>query len=60
MDGGIFVNNPGMATYSEARHLYPDASDFLVVSVGTGDGNDRLTYEGAKTWGLLQWAKRRS
>jgi patatin-like phospholipase/acyl hydrolase len=56
VDGGIFVNNPGMAAYAEARHLYPNATEFLVVSVGTGDRNDRITFDEAKDWGLIGWA----
>jgi len=56
VDGGIFVNNPAMAAYAEARNLYPDASQFLILSVGTGDRNDRITYRKAKAWGLLGWA----
>lgn len=56
VDVGIFVNNPGMAAYAEARNLYPEESEFLIVSVGTGDRNDRITYREAKGWGLLGWA----
>jgi len=57
VDGGVFVNNPSMAAYAEARSLYPDAAQFIVVSVGTGDRQDRITYASAKDWGLLGWAK---
>ncbi len=57
VDGGIFVNNPGMAAYAEARNLYRDASEFLIVSVGTGDRDDRITYSTAKGWGLIGWAR---
>ncbi len=57
VDGGVFVNNPAMAAYAEARNLYPVATDFLIVSVGTGDRNDNITYYQAKGWGLLGWAK---
>ena len=57
MDGGVFVNNPSMAAYAEARALYPDATQFIVVSVGTGDRQDRITYASAKDWGLLGWAR---
>ncbi len=57
VDGGVFVNNPSMAAYAEARALYPDATQFIVVSVGTGDRQDRITYASAKDWGLLSWAR---
>lgn len=57
MDGGVFVNNPSMAAYAEARSLYPDAAKIIVVSVGTGDRQDQITYAAAKGWGLLGWAK---
>lgn len=57
VDGGVFVNNPSMAAYAEARSLYPDATRFIVVSVGTGDRQDQITYASAKDWGLLGWAK---
>jgi len=57
VDGGVFVNNPSMAAYVEARTLYPDASSILVVSVGTGDRNDSISYAQAKKWGLLGWAR---
>jgi patatin-like phospholipase/acyl hydrolase len=57
VDGGVFVNNPSMAAYAEARRLYPAASDFVVVSIGTGNRQDRISYAQAKDWGLLGWAK---
>jgi patatin-like phospholipase/acyl hydrolase len=57
VDGGVFVNNPSMAAYAEARSLYPDATQFVVVSVGTGNRQDQITYASAKDWGLLGWAK---
>lgn len=57
VDGGVFVNNPAMAAYIEARALYPDAEKIVVVSVGTGDRQDNITYATAKGWGLLGWAR---
>ena len=57
MDGGVFVNNPSMAAYAEARSMYPDATQIIVVSMGTGDRQDQITYATAKDWGLLGWAK---
>ena len=56
VDGGIFVNNPAMAAYAEARRLYPTHTDFLIVSIGTGDRRDDIRYARAKRWGLLCWA----
>lgn len=57
VDGGVFVNNPAVAAYAEARALYPAAAEFIVVSVGTGNRQDQITYATAKNWGLLQWAR---
>jgi uncharacterized protein len=58
VDGGVFVNNPAMAAYVEARKLYPSAEKVIVVSVGTGDRQDKITYDEAKGWGLIGWAKK--
>jgi len=56
VDGGVFVNNPAMAAYVEARRLYPDSKDIVVVSVGTGDRQDHITFDEAKHWGMVRWA----
>jgi patatin-like phospholipase/acyl hydrolase len=57
VDGGIYVNNPAMAAFAEARRLFPGASEFIVVSVGTGNVQDHITYKMARSWGLFGWAK---
>jgi hypothetical protein len=57
VDGGVFVNNPAMAAYAEAHALYPGFAKFEVVSVGTGDRRDRISYTAAKGWGLTGWAR---
>ena len=51
------MNNPSMAAYPEARALYPDAAEIVIVSAGTGDRQDQITYAAAKKWGLVGWAK---
>ena len=57
VDGGVFVNNPAMAAYAEARSIFPDARQYVVVRVGTGDRQDHISFAAARKWGLLQWAK---
>jgi hypothetical protein len=46
-----------MAAYVEARSLYPNAESVVVVSVGTGDRQDQITYAQAHKWGLVGWAR---
>jgi patatin-like phospholipase/acyl hydrolase len=64
VDGGVFANNPAMCAYVEARRILeakaselPAETALLVVSLGTGQLTDRLRYEAAAGWGLLQWAR---
>lgn len=57
VDGGVYVNNPAMAAYAEARALYREAANFMIVSAGTGNRQDRIEYAQAKAWGLLGWAR---
>jgi patatin-like phospholipase/acyl hydrolase len=57
VDGGVFANNPVMCALSSARVLYPEATRFLIVSLGTGETQREIPYEEAKNWGLLQWAR---
>jgi uncharacterized protein len=57
VDGGVCVNNPSMAAYAEARSLYGNEAQFVVVSAGTGNRQDQIPYSKAKDWGLLGWAE---
>ena len=57
VDGGVYVNNPSMAAYAEARTIYRDATRFTIVSVGTGDRQDQIAYATAAEWGLIGWAR---
>lgn len=56
IDGGVYANNPALCTYIEARELFPDDTDFLVVSLGTGELTRRIQYKDARDWGLAHWA----
>lgn len=58
VDGGVCVNNPAMAAFAEACRLFPNRSQYIVVSVGTGDRLDHYNYSSARKWGLLCWAPR--
>jgi patatin-like phospholipase/acyl hydrolase len=57
VDGGVYVNNPAMGAYAEARTIYPDAKEFVIVSAGTGNRQDQIQFSRVKDWGLLGWAK---
>jgi patatin-like phospholipase/acyl hydrolase len=56
IDGGVFVNNPAMSAYSEARRIFDEEDQFLMVSLGTGQLTRPITFEQARDWGLAQWA----
>jgi patatin-like phospholipase/acyl hydrolase len=64
IDGGVFVNNPALAAYSEARSISfsdtldcPGAKDMMLVSIGTGASAKNYPYQEAKDWGALGWIK---
>jgi hypothetical protein len=59
VDGGVFINNPAMSAYAEARLLFPDTpeEDLRVVSVGTGALTEPLSYRAARGWGKLGWVR---
>jgi len=56
IDGGVFANNPTACAFAEARRIYEMATEFLVVSLGTGQLTRPIPYAKAKDWGLLGWA----
>jgi len=57
IDGGVFVNNPAMTAYVEARTMGQDPEDILVLSIGTGIATRVIPYDDAKDWGALGWVK---
>jgi uncharacterized protein len=56
VDGGTFANNPAMCAYAEALRNHPGA-DVLIVSLGTGRLTESISFDRAKHWGLVQWAR---
>lgn len=64
IDGGVFVNNPALCAYAEARELdfgkgkvTPNASEMLIFSLGTGGTDKSYRYEKVKNFGIVQWIK---
>lgn len=57
IDGGVYANNPAMCAYVEALKLYPEATEYLLVSLGTGMTSRKLPYKKIKRWGLVNWAR---
>jgi hypothetical protein len=56
IDGAVFINNPAVSAYAEARRVFTDDHDFLVVSLGTGEMTNPILYKDAKDWGKAEWA----
>lgn len=57
IDGGVYANNPAMCAFVEAITSYPEVSEILVVSLGTGEATRPIAYDAARGWGLAEWAK---
>jgi uncharacterized protein len=56
IDGGVFANNPGMCAYAEAKKIYGNNEQILIISIGTGELTRPILYKDAKNWGLAEWA----
>jgi len=57
VDGGTFANNPAMIALVEARLMFPDEGDFLLVSLGSGALSNPMKCEEVNGWGLARWAR---
>ncbi|MBS1518492.1 MAG: patatin-like phospholipase family protein [Bacteroidetes bacterium] len=57
IDGGVFANNPSMCAFAEAKKVYGNEEEILLVSLGTGELTRRISYEESKNWGLIGWAR---
>lgn len=60
IDGGIFINNPAISAYVEARKIQNDENqneDILIVSLGTGELTHSYDYNEAKDWNKLKWLR---
>jgi predicted acylesterase/phospholipase RssA len=55
VDGGVFNNNPALSAYVEARKIWGDPVDVLLVSLGTGITNRSYPWSRVKDWGAREW-----
>lgn len=70
IDGGVFVNNPSLCAYAEARTMTfdqlrpghfekgdnkPIGKDMFILSLGTASSSKSHSYKDAKDWGMAQW-----
>jgi patatin-like phospholipase/acyl hydrolase len=57
IDGGVFANNPAACAFVEAKVQFPKATEFTVVSLGTGAAQETPLMTGAADWGIARWAR---
>jgi predicted acylesterase/phospholipase RssA len=53
VDGGVYINNPALALLIQAKDLYPDEQNFLLVSLGTGSSKVSRAY--LENAGAIPW-----
>ncbi len=56
-DGGTCANNPTACALASARKLYPTATQYEIVSLGTGNATRPLHYTKMRNAGLLGWGR---
>lgn len=55
IDGAVFANNPAGLAYVEAAKIFPRETEFLILSLGTGDSVTGYSYNDVRSWGYLEW-----
>lgn len=55
IDGGIFCINPAMSAFIEARKIFPESSEYVILSLGTGNQKEEYKTEGIQNWGFFNW-----
>ncbi len=55
IDGGVFINSPAVSAYAEAKRIFPDETEFLLISLGTGELTRKIDYSDAADWGKAGW-----
>ena len=55
IDGAVFANNPSGLAYVESTKIFPTESEFLILSIGTGDPQHGYRYRDIYSWGYMEW-----
>ncbi|NNF33725.1 MAG: hypothetical protein HKN68_06435 [Saprospiraceae bacterium] len=55
IDGGVVANNPSLLALKEAKKLYPNAKNYIILSIGTGYSISGYTVDEMNKWGVAQW-----
>jgi len=55
IDGGIFCINPALSAFIEARKIFPDSNEYIILSLGTGNQKEEYKTENMKNWGFFNW-----
>jgi len=55
IDGGIFCINPAMSAFIEARKIFPDSSEYIILSLGTGNQKEEYKTDKMRNWGFFNW-----
>lgn len=55
IDGGVGANNPSACAVAEALRLNYPISEITVLSIGTGDATNPISFSTVRSWGVGQW-----
>ena len=58
IDGGIVANNPSQYLLDAAKKLYPNATKFEIVSIGSGHADKPILFEDMENASIFHWAPR--
>jgi patatin-like phospholipase/acyl hydrolase len=57
IDGGVYAVNPSMCAYADVVRAGQTGGLELMLSLGTGAHTRAYTYQQARWWGQLEWAR---
>ena len=58
IDGGLAANNPAACGLAAALRLGYEPRDVSILSLGTGDPTQSISWEQARSWGAFNWIER--